>query len=170
MDYRVSATDPQPPARGVAWVGGISALALAVSPFLVWWLYDLGQGLSIGGQPAPRLTSNHSVSGSLFGQAQIFFGLVCLGLWVQYGRNTKRWMRPSAALLLVLLSLCGTMAITALLIYALIKRSGLPYLFESAIIGPGMYIALGASLTQAGSLIWLVHERVAWASMQREGE
>ena len=168
MDYRVSATDPHPPSRTVAWIGGISALALAISPFLVWWLYDLGLGLSIGGQPPPRLTRNHFVSGSLFGQAQILFGLICLGLWAQYGRNTSRWMRPSAALLLVLLALCGTVSITVLLIYALIKRSGLPDLDESAIIGPGLYIALGAALTQSGCLIWLVRERVAWARMNKE--
>jgi len=156
MDYRVAATDPQPPARGVAWVGGLSALALAISPFLMWWFYDHGIGLSIGGQPAPRLTSDHVGKDLLLGRLMIYFGIVCVLIWLRYSRNG--WKRAPAALLLILLPLIGTTAISALLGYAAVKRNGLPMLDEHAIIAPGMYLALGASVIQGMGLLRLVRE------------
>jgi hypothetical protein len=156
MEYRVFATEPQPPARGVAWVGGISALALAVSPFFMWWFFDAGFGLSIGGQPAPQLISDHVGKDLLLGRLMIYFGIVCVLIWLRYSRNG--WRRSPAALLLILLPLIGTTAISALLGYAVIQRDGLPMLDEDAFIAPGMYLALGTSLIQGLCLLRLVRE------------
>jgi hypothetical protein len=169
MDYRVSATDPQPPARGVALIGGISALALAVSPTLVWWsdtaVRFFGAPGSLRG-PA-QVVTNYVGSGMPIGRMLIFFGLLCLPLWVAYGRHTVRWMRPVVAHLVIILYLTCALGYAALLIYAVLKQKGLPGLYPGDNIGPGLYLALGASLTQSGCLIWLIYERLAWAKMQK---
>ena len=155
MDYQASATEPQPPSRSLAWVGVLSALALAACPFLVWWFFDNGLGLTIGGQPPPRLTSDYLGKDLLIGRMMIGFGLVCALIWLRYSQNG--WRRSPAALLLMLLPSIGTTAISALLGFASVKRDGLPMLFEPAIIAPGMYLALGASLIQCLCLL-----RLAW--------
>jgi hypothetical protein len=169
MDYRVSATDPQPPTRGVAWVGGISALALAISPFLIWWSETavrlFGAPGSLRG-PA-RVVTNYVGHDMPIGRMLLFFGLLCIPLWVQYGRDTRRWMRPLVAELAVLLYLACSIGVSALTGYATLKHKGLPGLYPGVITGPGLYLALGASLTHSGCLIWLIYERLAWARMQK---
>jgi hypothetical protein len=168
MDYRVSATDPQPPTRGVAWVGGISALALAVCPFLSWWMYDFGVSAPPDGSAARRLFYVYPGRSHAFGRLLVFFGLICVHVWVQYGRNTRRWMRPIAAALVVLLYLVCSIAVSALTAYIVLTRGGLPGMYADSLIGPGLYLALGASLTQSGCLIWLIYERLAWERMQKQ--
>jgi hypothetical protein len=169
MDYRVLATEPQPPARGVAWVGGLSALALAASPTLVWWSETtvrlFGAPGSLRG-PA-NVVTNYVGHDLPIGRMLLFFGLLCLPLWVAYGRDTRRWMRPLVVELAILLYLACSIGVSVLAAYAVLKQKGLPGLYPGANIGPGLYLALGAGLTQSGCLAWLIYERLAWARMQK---
>ena len=72
---------------------------------------------------------------------------------------------PGIALVLGVLYLAGALAYAALTAYAALKHRGLPGLYPGVIIGPGLYLALGASLVQGACLLWLLGERVAWARM-----
>ena len=167
MRYQVPSTDPNPPTRTAALVGVISALGIVLSPFLAWWQLLLGQGLSIGGQPAPQFFQYHYGTRIAFGRLLVFFGLICVGLWVQYARNTRRWMRPHVAQLLILLYLTLSIGIAVVAGYAIAKHRGLPGLEQRHQIGIGLYMLFGASLAQVGCLIWLVRERASWAAMQQ---
>jgi len=169
MDYRVPPTDPPPPARGVAWIGGLSALALAVSPFLVWWAYEwIPLMANLDGTPQPTLTARFPGRSHAFGQLLIFFGLVCIPLWVMYGRDPRRWMRPVVAQLVISAYLVCAVAACTLIAYIVLTGGGLPGMYADSQGGPGLYLALGSSLAQSGCLLWLLHERVAWARMQKQ--
>ena len=76
-------------------------------------------------------------------------------------------MRPLVAALVVLLYLSCSVAVSTLPAYIVLTRGGLPGMFAGSPIGPGLYLALGASLIQSGGLIWLIYERLAWARLTK---
>ena len=168
MDYRVPATEPRPPARGVAWVGGISALVLLVSPWMAWWAYEFRPLIfNLDGSPAPTLTASYPGVNHTFGRQLFLFGLFSLAFWVHYARDPARWMEPIAAALMIHALLAGSLMASAVTGYIVLTRGGLPGMYADAQVGPGLALALGASLAQSGYLIWLIHERLAWARMQQ---
>ena len=99
MDYRVAATDPQPPTRSVARIGGISAGALAASPFLGWQMYDVGFSAPADGSLPRRLLYVFPGRSHAFGRPLVFFGLICANMWCRTaatpaagcGRSSPHW-------------------------------------------------------------------------------
>ncbi|HYF64369.1 MAG TPA: hypothetical protein VD886_16215 [Herpetosiphonaceae bacterium] len=168
MDYRVPATAPRPPSRNVAWVGGLSALVLAVSPWLVWWAYEwITVVANPDGSLPPPLRASYPGRSHAFGQLLIAFGLISLAFWAQYARDPARWMRPIAAALAIHALLAGSLLAGAVAAHIVLTRGGLPGMYADAQVGPGLALALGASLIQSGCLAWLVYERLARAGRQR---
>ncbi|MBA3468449.1 MAG: hypothetical protein H0T53_02280 [Herpetosiphonaceae bacterium] len=168
MPDHAPSTGPSPPTRIAALVGMISALGIALSPLLVWWQQLLGLGLSLGGQPAPQLFQYYYGSRTDAGKLVVFFGLICVGFWVQHALNARRWMQRPIARLLIYLYLTLSIGIAVVAVYAIINGLGVPDVWPAAQIGVGLYGLLGASLAQAAALIWLVLERASWAGMLKE--
>lgn len=167
MEYHVPATEPDPPAKILVQLGAGSALLLLIAPFFVWWYTALGFGLALGGEPAPVLRDNVYGYQNVVGKLLMGFALLCLGVWGAYAQNPYRWMRVTIVRVLIYSYLAVCVGIITVMIVAITQRHGLPRLYEFHTIGAGVYLVLGASITQSGCLIWLLGERIIRAKILR---
>ena len=167
MDYRVPDTEPDPPAKILVQLGAGSALLLLVAPFFVWWYTSLGFGLALGGEPAPVLRDNVYGYENVVGKFLVGFGLLCLGVWGAYAQNPHRWMRVTIVRVLIYSYLAVCVGIITVMSVAITQRHGLLGLYEFHTIGTGVYLVLGASITQSSCLVWLLGERIIRATIMR---
>ncbi|HEY1013059.1 MAG TPA: hypothetical protein VGE07_10180 [Herpetosiphonaceae bacterium] len=161
MSYRVPPVVLILPRRLLAAIGGLSGLGIAVSPWLVWWEQVTGQGLALGGQPAPIFT--HPVIGTTLPGTPLLLclGGLCVALWLQEIRTPRRRRTPAAQTSPVLGAVI-TGALSGLMGLAMLTRWGLPGLTVADQVGPGLYLLVTASGLQAATLLWLATRRAAW--------
>ena len=70
---------------------------------------------------------------------------------------------PIGAGLVIYALLAGSLLAVAVTGYIVLTRSGLPGMYADAQVGPGLALALSASLVHSACLTWLVYERLVRA-------